>query len=308
MASIVTGTELQKLSVRSTATGVVQFVGHVGLWCLTAAGIGLAGDTIWLLPCMIVHGIVQVAFFAGLHECVHRTVFVSKRLNDWAAQIFGFMHFLPAGYFRHFHMAHHRYTQNPERDPELARPKPTDVRSYLVYVAGGVYWQDRIRELFRHACGRVSAPFVPKFRRSAICREARWHLALYGVAAVLVVAGFDQPLRYWVVPAVLGQPFLRLYLLAEHTGCPESPEMLINTRTTFTAGLVRFLMWNMPYHVEHHAYPSVPFHRLPRLHGEIKDHLAVTACGYRRFHRGYWQALRAGHGIAFVAGDSSAQA
>jgi len=308
MASIVSGVELQNLSVRSTATGVVQVVGHVGLWCLTATAIGLAGDTVWLLPCMIIHGIVQVAFFAGLHECVHRTVFVDKRLNDWAAQFFGFMHFLPAGYFRHFHMAHHRYTQDPDRDPELARPKPTDVRSYLVYVAGVVYWRDRIRELFRHAFGRVSAPFVPKYRRPAIAREARWHLALYAVAAALVVAGFDQPLRYWILPAILGQPFLRLYLLAEHTGCPASRNMLTNTRTTFTAGFVRFLMWSMPYHVEHHSYPSVPFYRLARLHDEIKQDLVVTARGYRRFHQSYWRALRGGQGSAFVAGDSVAQA
>jgi fatty acid desaturase len=36
----------------------------------------------------------------------------------------------------------------------------------------------------------------------------------------------------------------------------------------------RFLYWNMNYHVEHHMFPMVPYHRLPELHEEIKHDLA----------------------------------
>ena len=61
--------------------------------------------------------------------------------------------------------------------------------------------------------------------------------------------------------------------------------MLANTRTTFTTGLVRRLAWNMPYHAEHHAYPAVPFHALPRFHALVRDHLKTTERGYARFHR-----------------------
>jgi fatty acid desaturase len=31
----------------------------------------------------------------------------------------------------------------------------------------------------------------------------------------------------------------------------------------------RFLYWNMNYHVEHHMFPMVPYHALPRLHAEV---------------------------------------
>jgi fatty acid desaturase len=34
----------------------------------------------------------------------------------------------------------------------------------------------------------------------------------------------------------------------------------------------RFLYWNMNYHVEHHMFPMVPFHALPALHEEVKEH------------------------------------
>ena len=87
-------------------------------------------------------------------------------------------------------------------------------------------------------------------------------------------AGSTLLLWYWVVPALLGQPMLRLYLLAEHSACPRSADMLENTRTTYTNALVRFLAWNMPFHAEHHAWPSIPFHALPQTNALVR---AVSA-------------------------------
>ncbi len=63
--------------------------------------------------------------------------------------------------------------------------------------------------------------------------------------------------------------------------------MFENTRTTFTTALMRFLAWNMPYHVEHHVYPAVPFHQLPALHQLMKAELRETADGYAAFTKGY---------------------
>ena len=34
--------------------------------------------------------------------------------------------------------------------------------------------------------------------------------------------------------------------------------------------IFRFLYWNMNYHVEHHIFPTVPYHALPKLHEAIK--------------------------------------
>jgi fatty acid desaturase len=32
----------------------------------------------------------------------------------------------------------------------------------------------------------------------------------------------------------------------------------------------RFVYWNMNYHVEHHMFPMIPYHALPKLHAAIK--------------------------------------
>jgi fatty acid desaturase len=100
------------------------------------------------------------------------------------------------------------------------------------------------------------------------------------IAGAALLFGSWAPLTYWVLPVLAGQPFLRVYLLAEHSLCPLVPDMLANSRTTTSNAIVRFFAWNMPYHAEHHAFPSVPFHALPNLHRVIAGDLRVTASGY----------------------------
>ena len=106
-------------------------------------------------------------------------------------------------------------------------------------------------------------------------------------AGALVFTLFVSPILIWVwlVPLAFGFPALRLYLLAEHGRCPFVSNMLENTRTTYTNRIVRFLAWNMPYHAEHHALPSVPFHKLPELNALLGAHLQSTSNGYVEFQR-----------------------
>ena len=94
------------------------------------------------------------------------------------------------------------------------------------------------------------------------------------------------------MPLALGQPLLRFVLLAEHSGCEFSADATRNTRTTLTNPLVRWLMWNMPFHAEHHLYPSLPFHALPRAHQWIGPRIDHCDQGYLAVHRQLLQNLR----------------
>ena len=273
------GDERLKLLQRSDRKGLVHLAGHLAALGLTGSLIALEapGWPLLLLP----HSILLAFLFCLLHEAVHGTPFRSTWLNSAAARIIGFVVFLPSVWFRHFHLAHHRHTHDPAHDPELARPVPRSKPGLAWHIAGGSYWAREGRMLFVNAAGRNRDAFVPPSGRRAVAREARWLLVFYAAAAALSYH-FDTTalLWLWLLPLMLGQPFLRLYLLAEHTGCPHVPEMLRNTRTTFTNALVRFVAWNMPYHVEHHVHPTVPFHKLPAFHKILRGDLTVTANGY----------------------------
>jgi fatty acid desaturase len=272
---------IRPLETRSDLHGLIQFGAHCALLLLTGGAIYLTRGTFWIAGALVFHGIALIFLFAAEHESIHRTAFRRRWLNDAAAWIAGLMILLPPAYFRYFHFAHHRHTQDPERDPELAAPKPARLSEWLMQVTGWFYWRTEVGLLISHALGRVTASYVPARGSAELIAEARIFLAIYAVAAVLsVLLWTDAALIYWIIPAFLGQPFLRLYLMAEHTGCALSPDMLANSRTTLTNRVVRFVAWNMPYHAEHHAFPSVPFHALPAAHRLLRNDIKVIARGY----------------------------
>ncbi len=280
----------QELTRKSDRRGLSALAVHMGGIVLLGVLIGLRVP-LWpvlLLP----QGILIIFLFTTLHETIHRTAFKTVWINDAVARFCGFLIVLPADWFRYFHFAHHRHTQDPERDPELASPKPETWRHYVWHVSGLPIWASHVTTLVRNARGRCVDEYVPVSARGKVTSEARWMLVAYGLlAAGSIGLGWPLLLFVWVVPALLGQPFLRLYLLAEHGRCAFVANMFENSRTTFTNRLVRRLAWNMPYHAEHHAFPGVPFHRLPQFHALTREHLVETEEGYWRFHEKYARAL-----------------
>jgi len=239
-----------------------------------------------IVPATVLHGIALNFLFCPLHETTHWSAFASRRLNTAVGWICGALLLLPPQYFRQFHFAHHRFPQDPARDPELAQPAPDTVGSYLWRVSGLPNWHKRITVTLRHALtGRVTESFVPARMRAAIVREARslWIGYLLVLGASLVLRR-PEALIYWVFPVLAGQPFLRLFLMAEHTGCALDDNPFGNTRTTYTTGALRLLAWQMPYHVEHHCYPSIPFHALRLVNALIRNRIEVAAPGYLAVH------------------------
>jgi fatty acid desaturase len=286
---------VRSLSQRSDARGALQLGVHAALLAATGLAVAASRGHAWLAPALILHGVVLSFLFCPLHETIHRTAFASRRLNDVVAWVCGALLMLPPEYFRGFHFAHHRFTQQPGRDPELALTAPATTAAWLWRVSGLPYWRDRLTVTLRHALtGRATEPFIPAGKSATVVREARvlW-LCYLGVAAASIYLQRADALLYWVLPLLLGQPFLRLFLLAEHTGCPCVDDMFANTRTTRTNWAVLILAWRMPYHAEHHCCPSVPFHALPRLHALVGGRVEVTARGYLRMHLGLLRQFRA---------------
>lgn len=277
---------LRPLAARSDRHGMIQLASHTGALLATGVLVGQSLGTLWLGPAMLLHGVILVFLFAPLHETIHRTAFRSRRINDVVALVCGLPLALPPDYFRAFHFAHHRHTQDPLRDPELALPKPDSLWAYLRHVSGLPYWRWRLTTIVLHASGRIAEPFIGAHLEPKIVREARKFLAIYALVALISIATTSgAALVYWLIPALIGQPFLRCHLLAEHTGCPLIANMLENSRTTRSLAVVRRLAWNMPYHAEHHANPSLPFHALPAAHRLLADQITVQGTGYIAVNR-----------------------
>ena len=285
--------QLRLLYRRSNVGGLKRLSAHLVLVAIAVVGVHQTESIQLYVPAAFVLGVVGIFLFAPLHECIHRTAFRSRWLNDAVARVAGFLLLLPPRYFRSFHLSHHRHTQVFARDPELAGKDVSTLGRYLIYVSGLLYWRDGILILICHALGQVTAPYIGRAASQPIINEARCYLLIYVVLAVLsAIFQTTMLVTFWLVPAVLGQPVLRLYLLAEHTLCPLIPDMLRNSRTTLTMLPVRFIAWNMPYHAEHHALMAIPFHALPRAHMLFRDRIDHLTPGYSKFHGQLLAAIR----------------
>ena len=232
-------------------------------------------------------GFTLVTMFAAMHEAVHRTAFKSQQLNDGVAWFAGLLSFYNSTFYRPYHGWHHRFTQLPGKDPELDDPKPTSFTRYVIEMSGAPWWIGKLRTHAKLATGNTASyPFLNDQVAPLVVRSVRLQLLTYAVLEGASLAlGYPYFALYWLLPVALAQPLLRVILLAEHTGCTEDDNPLSNTRTTYTVLPVRFLMWEMPYHAEHHRYPAMPFFALARAHQTVGPHLRFVARrGYLGMH------------------------
>jgi fatty acid desaturase len=238
-------------------------------------------------PAVVIYGFSLATMFATLHECSHHTAFENNRLNDGVAWLAGILSFYNSTFYRRYHKWHHRYTQIPDKDPELEDPKPQNLQQYLLEISAIPWWLGKIRGHFRIALGQLdNYPYISETASQEVIHSTRLQLLVYAIAIAVSVI-FKQPwfVMYWLLPLAIGQPILRMILLAEHTGCTQDDNPLTNTRTTLTWWPIRFLMWNMPYHTEHHLYASIPFHALAAAHAKLLPHLEQLESGYLKVNR-----------------------
>ncbi|MFB9264165.1 fatty acid desaturase [Bradyrhizobium erythrophlei] len=289
---------LRELSVKSNLAGALRAASHYGMILLIATLIWLVSSRYglaWALPLMALQGYFVAFLFMVVHETAHKTAFRSRALNLAVGNLSAFAIGLPYEYYYLFHWDHHRYTQDPEKDPELiVGPKPASDTQLAIAYSGLLQVLVRIRLMLHHALtGRVIVPWIPEGKRAMIVMEARLYLACYLLLLIASLALHSATLLWvWIVPLFAGQLILRPYLYAEHTGCERTRSAFENTRTTMTGRIMKWFAWNMPYHVEHHAYPTVPFHALPKLNAAVDGHIVFRGRNYRAVTRETWAWFR----------------
>ena len=285
---ILSADKLRELNQRSNGEGFRQLAAHLlvmgvsgGLWATQRDTWAIA------LPALVIYGFSLASMFAPVHECVHRSAFASKSVNDavgwWAGVLSGYN----STFYRRYHKWHHRYTKVEGKDPELTDLIPSNLAEYGWVLSGLPWWWGKLRGHWQIATGNFDGmPYLPETAYGEVRRSTWLQLGIYGGAIALSIA-FQHPwfVVYWLLPLAVGQPILRFILLAEHTGCPNGDNPLTNTRTTLTLWPIKLLMWNMPFHAEHHLYPSIPFHKLPAAHGELASHFKHIDPGYVNVNR-----------------------
>jgi Na+-transporting NADH:ubiquinone oxidoreductase subunit F len=251
------------------------------VWFALLASAGCAGWMLWgswwaVIPFAIYGVIYASTSDSRWHESSHGTAFQTDWMNDVLYEIASFMVMREPTPWRWSHTRHHSDTSIVGRDPEIAVPRPPRLTRLLlafVPIHGVIAY---LGGLLRHSCGRISeaeATYIPSSEFGRVARGARIHLAIHlTVIALAMGSGSILPLMFIGLPNLYGAWLMPIYGLTQHAGLAEDVlDHRLSCRTVAMNGLNRYLYWNMNYHIEHHMFPLVPYHALPRLHEAIKS-------------------------------------
>ena len=210
------------------------------------------------------------------HESSHGTAFKTDWMNNVLYEISSFMIFRQSNVWRWSHTRHHSDTIIRGRDPEIAVPRPPQVKNIFKSFFGLRGAIPELRKMLLHASGKIDpevATYLPESEYKIVILKARIYLLIYlTVISLAIIYQTILPLMYVGLPTLLGSWLLPIYGLTQHAGMQENVlDHRCNSRTVYMNRVHRFLYWNMNYHVEHHMFPLVPYHSLPRLHQLIKD-------------------------------------
>ena len=267
---------------------------HLFLWLGLVAGLGTAmyflWPSWWMAPVFFVYSTLLVGSSdPRWHECGHGTAFKTNWLNNVVYQFACFNLLREPAVWRWSHTRHHTDSIVVGRDPEIITPRPPDFPTLvLVLVAlnlhqfklkGGVH---TFRHVFTHALGIKTFPesdFVPESEWPKVFWTARVWLVLWAaVVAIAIVTESILPFFYVGLPWFFGHWLALAFGVTQHLGLADDVlDHRLNTRTIYMNPVLRFLYLNMNYHVEHHIFPMVPYHALPKLHEEIKSQLPEPA-------------------------------
>jgi fatty acid desaturase len=279
--------QLKQLMRRSDAAGLR----HFAPWVVLLVGSGTAAyvtwGTLWCLPAFAAYGILYAMSDHHAHELSHGTPFRTRWLNEALYHLNAFMTLHEGHYWRWSHSRHHTETLIVGRDPEIAFPRPVNLASALLdffFIPTGLR---ELGKILRHAAGRLDAyalEIVPAPALNKVVWSSRAYVVVFvGVAGSCIALGSVLPALFIVLPRFYGGAFAQLFNMTQHAGLAEDVwDHRLNTRTVRLNSLFAFLYMNMNYHVEHHMFPVVPFHALPRLHGLIGDQCAPAYGGLRQ--------------------------
>jgi Na+-transporting NADH:ubiquinone oxidoreductase subunit F len=250
------------------------------LWIILFAASGAAGFMLWgtwwaILPFMLYGVLYTTASDSRWHECGHGTAFKTDWLNNVIYEFASFMVMRESTPWRWSHTRHHSDTIIVGRDPEIAAPRPPNLlrmaAAYFNLQAIGPYF----RHVVLHSFGKLTAEektYIPASEYSKVFIRARIYLLIY--AAVVALSVYTRnilPLMFVGLPSIYGAWLMPVYGFTQHAGLAENVlDHRLNCRTVYMNPIHRYIYWNMNYHVEHHMFPLVPYHNLPRLHELVK--------------------------------------
>lgn len=267
---------LKGLMQRSDAPAIRDTLLWFALIAAAGALAAASWGTAWAIPAFALYGVLYCSpADSRWHEAGHGTAFKTRWMNDALYQLASFFVFRRPTAWRWSHARHHTDTLVTGRDPEIAAQVPIKFTTLALNLFAIPHVAGELPKLARNALGRLGdeeQAFIAQSEWPKVIREARVWVVIYAlVIAGSIAFGSILPLLLVGLPSLYGAWLYLFFGLTQHAGLPENvTDHRLNCRTVLMNPVFRFMYWNMNHHLEHHMFPMVPYHALPRLHEAIK--------------------------------------
>lgn len=251
------------------------------------------------IVCVMWIGARQHAIGILLHEASHFRMLKNKKANDLVGELFlAFPLFVSVQRYRMSHLAHHRH-MNTKFDPDWVSKETPDwvfpksrwamfVMLLKILLGANMFWMIR---LIVNGGVSEAATNKKKSSRAFVIGRITYYITLAGILTYF--GWWMEFLLFWIIPLMTWMQFIfRIRAIAEHFGIESDDQLYTGARTTYPYWLEKvFLVSHKAwYHLEHHAYPSVPFFNLDKLHIELNK--IPTFREQAHITRGYWGVLK----------------
>lgn len=204
-----------------------------------------------------------------LHEAVHGTIGGDKLKCRWLNESMGFAagQILFASFIAHRkeHLAHHRHTNGPGKDPDLALAK-----GGVLPVLRGMLWAIPLQISYYR---REHWPTASGGERLLVIGE--YVVMIAWRAGFVAVAGWQTGLALLIGALLLGAlGLITAFVWLVHRPFDAQGRYADTAIILFPKGLhavVTAVWMAQNYHGIHHLFPRVPFYRYPALFAEIQD-------------------------------------
>ena len=270
---------LKELMQRSDGRAIRDTIIWFAAFLITGGLAYAFWPAVWCIPFFIAYGVLYGSSSdSRWHECGHGTAFKSPWMNDAVYHIACFMIMRNPTAWRWSHTRHHTDTIIVGRDPEIAIMRPTFILKVIGMFFAIPQTISAIHNMLTYAMGRIAEDqqtYIPEMERPRVILVARIWLAIHlAVIAFAFYTGSILPLLFvGPLPTMYGAWVHILTGITQHGGLAEDVlDHRLNSRTVLMNPVLRFIYWNMNYHIEHHMFPMVPYHALPALHEELKPY------------------------------------
>lgn len=230
---------------------------------------------------------VLCGLLSVVHECAHahRGLFGNPMANKLIGRFTAVLLGLNYSLYRFQHMRHHRYL-NTLNDPEPAMVinTPTD---YLQYLLINPHFCLMSRQFVDSVLGRWDNPAfngIDDKLRNEIQRDSYILLGWIFTVIILTIYIPIEISTIYLIPLFFSLVLDGFVSLPEHYELDNKQESSAGSRTITSNAFVRFVLWNVNYHVEHHKHPGATFNELPNIHEHLKSNCSNVEKSYLIYH------------------------